>query len=241
MALWMVIATPVFTLVALAVSPFPPKIRTRAVGLWSLSVVAVARAVCGIRHKVIGAERLPKPPYVILSKHQSAWETLAYHGIFPPQVYLLKRELLRIPFFGWGLATMSPIAIDRTGRRAALAKLAQEGGDRLRKGFCVVVFPEGTRVPPGERRRFALGGAWLAEQSGVPAVPVAVDSGRCWPRNAFIKRPGTVTVSIGEPIVDGSAADISAAAEQWIETEMGRLEGRPADKIGGTDKNLGKP
>ncbi|HLS87465.1 MAG TPA: lysophospholipid acyltransferase family protein, partial [Burkholderiales bacterium] len=162
---------------------------------------------------------------VILSKHQSAWETLAFQLFFPPQVHVLKRELLWIPFFGWGLALMSPIAIDRARGVAALRQIARRGRKRLAQGFWVVVFPEGTRVPPGERRPYQLGGAWLAADSGAPVVPVAHNAGLFWPRNAFVKRPGTVTVRIG-PTIDPAGRDaqtINRLAEEWIEKEQARL------------------
>src|SRR6185437_3183810 len=135
--------------------------------------VFFAEVILGIRWRVEGRENLPAQPSVILSKHQSAWETLAFQLIFPPQVHVLKRELLWIPFFGWGLAAMSPIAIDRSRGTAALRAMARLGRERLAQGFWIVVFPEGTRVAPGERRRYQPGGAWLAAATGAPVIPVA--------------------------------------------------------------------
>jgi 1-acyl-sn-glycerol-3-phosphate acyltransferase len=163
---------------------------------------------------------------VILSKHQSAWETLAFQQIFPPQVHVLKRELLWLPFFGWGLALMSPIPIDRGRGLSALRQIARRGKRRLEQGFWVVVFPEGTRVAPGRRRKYQMGGAWLAAHAGAPVVPVAHNAGRCWPRNSFLKYPGKVTVRIGPPI-DSAGRDpgtINAEAEQWIETQQQTLD-----------------
>jgi 1-acyl-sn-glycerol-3-phosphate acyltransferase len=188
-------------------------------------VIFLAKALLGIRCKVEGRENLPARPAVILSKHQSAWETLAFQQIFPPQVHVLKRELLWIPFFGWGLALMSPIAIDRARGVAALRSIARRGRERLAQGFWVVVFPEGTRVAPGERRAYHLGGAWLAVASGAPIVPVAHNAGRVWPRNAFLKRPGTVTVRIGPPIEtrDRDPKMLNALAETWIEEQQKAL------------------
>jgi 1-acyl-sn-glycerol-3-phosphate acyltransferase len=187
--------------------------------LWCL------RALCGIRWTVEGHEHLPATPSVILSKHQSAWETLAFQQIFPPQVHVLKRELLWLPFFGWGLALMSPIAIDRRRGVAALRSIARRGQKRLEQGFWVVVFPEGTRVAPGESRDYQPGGAWLAAASGAPVVPVAHNAGLYWPRNAFVKRPGTVTIRIG-PSIDSTKCDpltINAMAKKWIEEQQKAL------------------
>jgi len=145
-------------------------LRYRIISGWSMLVVWLAKAILGIRWQVEGREHLPSRPAVILAKHQSAWETMAFQLIFPPQVHVLKRELLWIPFFGWGLALMSPIAIDRSRGVAALRAIARRGRERLEQGFWVVVFPEGTRVRPGERRPYQLGGAWLAAEAGAPVV-----------------------------------------------------------------------
>jgi len=219
------IVTPPYALVALATFPLPRMTRYRVISGWSRLVVRLARALCGIRWRVEGREHLPASPSVILSKHQSAWETLAFQEIFPPQVLVLKRELLWIPFFGWGLALMSPIAIDRAKGRAALRDIARRGKERLAQGFWVVIFPEGTRVRVGEKREYQQGGAWLAAQCGVPVVPVAHNAGRFWPRNAFLKAPGTVTVRIGPAIATAGrdAKQISADAEAWIEAEQRTL------------------
>src|SRR5204862_7702314 len=151
---------------ALATLPLPRMLRYQITSGWSRLGVWLAKTVLGIRRRVEGREHLPARPAVILSKRQSAWETMAFQLIFPPQVHVLQRELLWIPFFGWGLALMSPIAIDRTRGVAALRNIARRGRDRLQQGFWVVVFPEGTRVAPGERRSYQLGGAWLAAASG---------------------------------------------------------------------------
>jgi len=221
-ALALLAVTPPYAIVALATLPLPRLVRYRIISGWSRLVVLLARAILGIRWRVEGAEHLPRRPAVILSKHQSAWETLAFQLIFPPQVHVLKRELLWIPFFGWGLALMSPIAIDRRRGVAALRSIARRGRERLEQGFWVVVFPEGTRVAPGERRTYQLGGAWLAADSGAPVVPVAHNAGLFWPRNAFLKRAGTVTVRIG-PAIESTQRDaqtINRLAESWIEDQQ---------------------
>ena len=224
-ALALLLITPPYALLALATFPLPRLTRYRIIAGWSRAVVHLARAILGIRWRIEGGENLPRRPSVILAKHQSAWETLAFQLIFPPQVHVLKRELLWIPFFGWGLALMSPIAIDRSRGTSALRAMARLGRERLAQGFWIVVFPEGTRVAPRERRRYQPGGAWLAAAAGVPVVPVAHNAGLYWPRNAFVKRPGTVTIRIG-PSIDSSGRDaeaINTLAEQWIEEQQKAL------------------
>ncbi len=224
-ALALILVTPVYALLALAAAPLPRMWRYRVISGWSRLVVFLARRILGIHWRVEGREHLPARPAVILAKHQSAWETMAFQLIFPPQVHVLKRELLWIPFFGWGLALMSPIAIDRSRGLAAMRNIARRGRERLQQGFWVVVFPEGTRVAPRERRTYQLGGAWLAAASGAPVVPVAHNAGLFWPRNAFLKRSGTVTVRIG-PMIEPANHDpktINALAEAWIEEQQKTL------------------
>jgi 1-acyl-sn-glycerol-3-phosphate acyltransferase len=221
----LVILTPPYAVIAVCSWVLPRLARYRIISGWSRCVVWLARWICGIRWRVEGLEHLPPRPAVILAKHQSAWETMAFQLIFPPQVYLLKRELLWIPFFGWGLAAMSPIAIDRARGRAALRRLAARGAERLAQGFWIVVFPEGTRTAPGRRRRYQLGGAWLAARTHAPVVPVAHNAGLVWPRNSFLKRPGLITVRIG-PVIDATgrtAEAINTLAETWIEEQQREL------------------
>lgn len=226
-AVFQIVITPVFALVALATFPFPPLTRYRVISVWARLNVSAARLICGIRYRVLGAGNIPPEPCVILANHQSAWETLAFQVIFPPQVWVVKRELLWIPFFGWGLAMLSPIAIDRGARARALKQTLKQGRERLAQGFCIVIFPEGTRVAPGKRRRYQPGGAWLAIQSAVPVLPVAHNSGELWTRNAFIKHPGLITVSIGAAIPTGGAAadELNARVERWIDDETRRIGG----------------
>jgi 1-acyl-sn-glycerol-3-phosphate acyltransferase len=221
----LLLITPPYALLALATFPLPRMVRYRVISGWSRIMIWLAGAVLGIRWRVEGREHLPATPAVIIAKHQSAWETMAFQLIFPPQVHVLKRELLWIPFFGWGLALMSPIAIDRRRGVAALRAIARRGRERLAQGFWVVIFPEGTRVRPGERRPYQLGGAWLAAAAGAPVVPVAHNAGLLWPRNAFLKRAGTVTVRIG-PAIDAASGDpksINRLAEEWIEEQQKAL------------------
>ena len=224
-ALALCLVTPPYAVFALLTAPLPRMTRYHLISGWSRLVIRLARWILGIEWRVEGRENLPSRPAVILSKHQSAWETMAFQLIFPPQVLVLKRELLWIPFFGWGLALMSPIAIDRKRGLAALRAMANKGAQRLAQGFWVVVFPEGTRVAPGERRAYQPGGAWLAAAAGAPVVPVAHNAGLLWPRYAFLKRAGTVTVRIG-PAIDPAGRDpatINRLAEAWIEEQQKAL------------------
>lgn len=200
----------------------PPVRRNHVIAAWAHFMMALARGLVGIRYRVEGRENLPPGPAVILSKHQSAWETIAFQVIFPPVCFVLKRELLRIPFFGWGLAMTSPIAIDRGAGREALKQIETQGKTRLHDGLWVVTFPEGTRVAPGEKGNYQIGGAWLAAKAGAPVVPVAHNAGRFWSRNAFLKRPGEIVVRIG-PAIDVAGkkpGEINAAVEAWIEQAM---------------------
>ena len=220
-----VIITPPYALITLMCFPLSPHQRYRVTSSWTRVMLFLLRHVCGIRYRIIGAEHIPQTPSIVLSKHQSAWETLAFQEIFPPQVWVLKKELLRIPFFGWGLAMTSPIAIDRSARKKALEQIVEQGRDRLQQGFWIVIFPEGTRIPPGQRGKYRIGGAWLATHVHVPVVPVAHNAGELWGRNSLIKYPGTVTVSIGEPIDPAGmeAGELNARVETWIEDEVSRI------------------
>jgi 1-acyl-sn-glycerol-3-phosphate acyltransferase len=228
-SLLQIIITPLYFLIILAAFPLPPIRRYRITSGWAHIMLFLLRLICGIRYRVIGAENIPPVPGVVLSKHQSAWETLAFQQIFPPQVWVLKKELLRVPFFGWGLALTSPIAIDRSSRKAALRQIVEQGKDRLKQGFWIVVFPEGTRIAPGKKGKYGIGGAWLATHTGAPVVPVAHNAGEFWGRNSFLKLPGTITVSIGPPInpADMEPGDLNAKVESWIEAEMTLIGAAP--------------
>ena len=226
-AFGLVCSTLVFTPIALASMLLPYRFRWRVVTQWSRFNLYWLSVTCGVRTEVEGLGNVPAEPTVILSKHESAWETLALQRWFAPQVWVLKRELLRIPFFGWGLATMRPIAIDRSAGLGAFEQMLEQGEERLASGCWVVVFPEGTRVPPGARRRFKQGGARLAVHTGRAAVPVAHNAGDCWPRNSFYKYPGTIRVVIGEPIETAQrrASEVNRIAEQWVHETLGRIRG----------------
>ena len=216
--------TPPYAAAAWLVLPLPARTRYRIVTSWSHVVIALARVVCGMRYEIRGGAP-SGGPYVVLSKHQSAWETLAFQVLLPPQVLVLKRGLLWLPFFGWGLATLSPITVKRGAPGQTLRRLLEQGQDRLAQGFWIVIFPEGTRVRPGERAPYQAGGAWLACRTGVPVVPIAHNAGELWGRNSFLKYPGTVVVSIGEPIASAGRKphELNTQVEHWIEAEMARL------------------
>lgn len=220
-----ILITVFFALAALFSFPLSPLTRYRIISGWALSVMWLLRVLCGIRMEVRGAENIPAEPHIVMCKHQSAWETIALQKVFPPQVWVLKRELLFIPFFGWGLAMASPIAINRSNGKEAIRQLLAQGKDRLKKGFCVVIFPEGTRVPYGQRGKYKIGGAMLSAHSKTPVIPVAHNAGKLWGRNSFMKYPGLITMSIGTPISpEGLKADeINQRVEAWIEAEVERL------------------
>jgi 1-acyl-sn-glycerol-3-phosphate acyltransferase len=225
--LGMILTAPAFTLLGLIAAPLPFFRRYAIISQWAIFVIWWLRVTCRLDYRVSGLEHLQGIDTAILfSKHQSAWETLAFQSIFPPQVWVLKRSLLWVPIFGWGLALLRPIAIDRGAGRKALAQVVEQGTDRLQKGIWVVVFPEGTRLPPGERKKFAGGGALLAHKSGYPVIPVAHNAGSFWARRGFVKRPGTIEVRIGEPIVgrDRSSSEINQLAESWINQQMDQIE-----------------
>lgn len=220
------ITAPIFTLIAFLALPLDPVTRNILISGWARSMLWWLRVTCNIQHEITGINNLPDSPSIILAKHQSAWETLAFQAIFPTQVYVLKRELLWIPIFGWGLAMSSPIAIDRSAGREALKKLVAKGKKRLDAGLWVVIFPEGTRKAPGERGKYHIGGAWLATHTKTPVVPVAHNAGAFWAKNSFIKKPGTISLHIGTPIqtAELKADALNQQVEQWIETEMATLK-----------------
>ncbi len=218
-------STIVFSLIALLTFPFGAFTRYRIITLWNRLLVWAARVICGIRYEVKGMENVPDFPVIVMSKHQSAWETIALPIFLPPQATVIKKELLAIPFFGWGFRMLSPIAIDRGAGKKALRQIVEQGSDRIKQGFWVLIFPEGTRVRPGETGRYGIGGAWLATHTDISVLPVAHNAGEIWPRHSFIKRPGRITVSIG-PVISSQGKKADALNEEvkaWIESEMKQL------------------
>lgn len=208
--------------------PFEQRYRVGL--LWVRFNLWTLRTLCGLSYEVQGQEHIPQGNGVILCKHQSAWETLALQVIFPSVVFLLKQELLNIPVWGWAMAALDPIAINRDAKTAALKQVLREGRQRLQAGRWVAIFPEGTRVAPGQKGKYNTSGAMLAHRAGFPVVPVAHNAGEFWRRHAFLKFPGVIQVRIGPPI-DGSqfdAAEINRQAEEWIEGQMAILARTPA-------------
>jgi 1-acyl-sn-glycerol-3-phosphate acyltransferase len=208
---------------------YPLRFETRyaIAGLWVRFNLWMLETVCGLKYEVRGLENIPERSGIILCKHQSAWETLALQAIFPPLVFILKRELLRIPVWGWAMATLEPIAINRQAKSAAMKQILRDGEKRLKDGRWVVIFPEGTRVAPGQKGRYGTSGGILAHRVGCPVVPVAHNAGEYWTRRAFLKFPGVIQVRIGPPIdaTTLSSSEINHQAEHWIESRMAEISG----------------
>ena len=193
---------------------------------WARFNLFALRALCGLRFRVSGLEHLPSTNTILLSKHQSTWETIAFLAILPtPQTWVVKQELLRVPLFGWSMARFKPIAIDRNAGRKAIRQLLDQGLRALEDGRWVVIFPEGTRVAAGERGHYGMGGALLAEKAGRAVVPVAHNAGSFWARRDIRKYPGVVDVVIGAPIETRGrrAAEINRDVEEWIEETVAGL------------------
>lgn len=207
------------------------RIRCGWANSWGRANLTMLRLICRLDYRIEGMEHLRGRNGIVMSKHQSAWETLALRALLPQeQAWVLKRELMSVPFFGWALSLFAPIAIDRTSGRKAVRRILEQGLEALRRGRWVIVFPEGTRVAPGERRKYGIGGALLAEHSGYPVFPVAHNAGSYWRRRDIRKYPGTISVRIGPPIDSQgrSAAQINRAVETWIETQMELLTAQQA-------------
>lgn len=213
-------------LVAPALLPCNFDRRLRILSGWTAFNIWWLGLTCNLRHRIHGLENLQQDQAaIVMSKHQSAWETIALQQILPPQVWVLKRELMRSPFFGWAISLVDPIPINRAAGRKSLEQMIESGRERLQRGLWVVIFPEGTRVAPGEKVRYKMGGAVLAARTGHPIIPIAHNSGSFWPRNSLIKHPGTIDVVIGSPIPTAgrSPDEILQEVETWIESEVARL------------------
>jgi 1-acyl-sn-glycerol-3-phosphate acyltransferase len=222
-AILVLVATVVWAPLCFLFAPLPYPKRYYWTSRWNVFVIWAAKTICGIKYEVKGMENLPDGPAILLSKHQSAWETIFYLCIMPrPLVFVFKKEIAYIPFFGWGISLLRMIPIDRRKGHDAMGQIVQHGRRRLADGQWIIMFPEGTRSAVGSKGKYKVGGTRLAVETGTPVVPIAMNAGEVWPRNTFIKKPGVVTVSIGKPIApDGlSAHELMQQVENWIESEM---------------------
>lgn len=226
---WLILSVSLIVLFPfmLLAAPFPGGAHKMA-QVWVSILNWSLKNIIGLKYRLIGAENIPSEPSIICSKHQSGWETLALQEIFPPQVYVAKRELFKIPFFGWGLKLVKTIGIDRSNRREANDQLVKQGLARKNEGYWISIFPEGTRLPPGTHGKYKLGGARMAKMFEMDIVPVALNSGEFWPKDSFMKYPGEITVVIGKPIAhdSGSEAELMAECEHWIEARQAEITGQ---------------
>lgn len=230
--LWMAITVIPWTIAVLLASAFNARESTvyALCQGWLAHAVNSGTFILGIHNRVSGMENLPTGATdgaVLLLKHQSTWETFSMVALMPrPIAYVFKKELLYVPFFGWAMGRMDMIHIDRSQRTQAFNKVVQQGKRLMGKGVWVIMFPEGTRIDRGQKGVYKSGGARLAIECGMPVIPVAVTSGKCWPRKAFIKTPGIVDISIGPqiPSIGRQPDELMREVESWIEAEMRRLD-----------------
>ncbi|MCB1671736.1 MAG: lysophospholipid acyltransferase family protein [Gammaproteobacteria bacterium] len=218
-----VVVTLTLAVISLAVVWFLPESKQHLFHkLWCWLMLGWLRICCGIRYEVTGLENVPSEPVVVLANHQSEWETMFLYRHLAPICPILKKELLEIPVYGWAMRLVKPIAIDRSKRHEASRSILVQGRDRLESGRSVFIFPEGTRALPGQVKSFSRSGAKLAISAAVPILPIAHDSGQCWPAHKFLKQPGTVHVQIGLPLASGQddASALTARVEQWVRQQV---------------------
>lgn len=201
---------------------FPIQVRYYFGSMWAKGTITLARLICGLKYEIEGMENVPDGAAIVMSNHQSTWETLVYQKILPPQLWVVKRELLKVPIFGWGLALCEPIAIDRGAGRKAMSQLIEQGKQKLAQGRWIIIFPEGTRTSPGEIAPYKIGAAMLASKVDYPIVPIATNAGEYWPKHSLIKWPGTIKVVIGKPIYGKGrkAKEVNKEAEDWIRNKV---------------------
>ncbi|NQV70622.1 MAG: 1-acyl-sn-glycerol-3-phosphate acyltransferase [Pseudohongiella sp.] len=213
------------TLFILLFPLLPPRGRYFFASMWCGFILYWLRLCCGVRYQVQGLENLPDTPTVIVANHQSSWETILFYKLIFPVSPILKKELMRIPFWGWALRLLKPIAIDRSKPREAGKSLLLQGVDRIAAGNSVIVFPEGTRVQYGTVKRFSRGAAKLAVAAKTPIIPIAHNAGYCWPARKFIKRPGLITVVIGKSVstASGDASQLTVEVESWVRETVEKL------------------
>jgi 1-acyl-sn-glycerol-3-phosphate acyltransferase len=223
------VVTPLYAVVMLLLFWIPRIPMYNIARSWCRTNLAGACVLCGIRWQVTGLENIPADtrahPHIVMSKHSSTWETLALNLYFPPLAFVAKKELLSIPFFGWGFRLASPITIDRKAGTDAMVQIVSQGRERFGQGFWIVIYPEGTRIRAGTRAKYKTGGARLAVAMNVPVIPVAHNAGYVWPKGVFGKRPGLISMTIGAPISPAGKdpATLTQEVEAWIEAEVARL------------------
>jgi 1-acyl-sn-glycerol-3-phosphate acyltransferase len=217
--------TPLFSIPVMLSAVLPYPMRYAVANAWARSTLWVLKVTCGLDYHVEGKENVPPGNYVTMWKHSSAWDTISMMVFLPPTVWVLKRELIWLPIVGWGIAALKPIAIDRRGGQSAIAQVVDQGKARLKEGLWVLIFPEGTRVGPGETRRYGASGALLAIGANSKIIPVAHDSGDYWPRRGLLKKRGTIRVVFGAPIdpVPGDARATNEKVQAWIEATVAGL------------------
>ena len=236
--LLMVIATIIWAPISMLFAFLPYNQRYYITARWNVFIIWSAKVVCGIHYQFKGFENFPDAPAIVLSKHQSAWETIFLLMATPrPLVFVFKKEITYIPFFGWAISLLRMIPIDRSKGKDAFAQVVTHGKKRLADGQWIIMFPEGTRIAVGKKGSYKGGGARLAVETNTQVVPIALNSGECWPKNSFIKRPGTVTISVGKPILPNgdNPFELMQKVEAWIEAEM-RVISPNAYNADGTEK-----
>lgn len=222
----MITSSALHSIACVLAAPLPLKKRYRLTRLWMVWIVWLAKKLCHINYKVEGGRNVLKVKNgIIFSKHQSTWETLFLAAAFDQAAIIIKRELLWVPFFGWGLALLKPIAINRSKTRMAMQQIMQQGTRFLKEGRWVLIFPEGTRMAPGQVGKYRVGGARLAVEANYPLIPVAHNAGNYWPRRQFLKMPGTIRIVFGPAIYPEGRTpeEVLALAKDWIEATMLKL------------------
>ena len=239
-AMWFYLGYSLLTIfyapICLLLCPFlPRRARHKMIIFWCIIAIHWVRICCGVRYNIIGKENIPKQPCVIVSKHQSPFETFLLQILFSPMATVLKIELTRIPLFGWAMKYLEPIVIDRKKKKAALKQVIDQGRSRITEGFWILIFPEGTRIPSGQSSSFSKGGFVLAKEIGAPVVSIAHNAGDHWPAKRFLKYPGTIQIEIGQVTpTDNELRDIMKTSAKWIsqkQHEMSEIERKNNTKI----------
>jgi 1-acyl-sn-glycerol-3-phosphate acyltransferase len=219
---WLFAGTLLYAVIVIALSWLPGKGLYAVARSWSRSQLWMLKVLCGLTYRVEGAENIIPGAHISMWKHSSAWETIAQATVFPPQSWVLKRELMWLPLVGWALHFLKPIAINRKAGASAVNQVVEQGKQRLAEGFWILIFPEGTRVAAGERRKYGVSGALLASRAGCKIIPVAHNAGHFWPRRGWLKRPGVIQVAIGPPIeaAGRDPRELNEEVRAWIEARL---------------------